>query len=301
MKISVAALITLPSMAAAFAPGIITHNRQQPTFTRFAVASPDVVTGPDGKPATSFEEDLLLTLRIIQDHDSRSATVSKEQFIQQQVEAIKADETSTTESVDLSIPYDAAAMLAYEASDKSMAFDAFKTKYLDETVAYIKSKQPAAKESATPAAVAAAVDLSIPYDATAKLAYDASDKSMPYEAFKTKYLEDTVAYIKSKQPAAKEPAAPAATSAVDLSIPYDATAKLAYEASDKSMPYEAFKTKYLEDTVAYIKSKQPMDLSIPYDAPAKLAYDASDKSMSYADFKTKYEADAVADVIAKRK
>jgi hypothetical protein len=87
--------------------------------------------------------------------------------------------------------------------------------------------------------------------------------------------------------------------AVDLSIPYDAAAQLAYDASDKSMAYADFKTKYEADAVALVKSKQPIDISIPYDAAAKLAFEASDKSMAYADFKTKYEADAVAYVIAK--
>jgi len=85
---------------------------------------------------------------------------------------------------------------------------------------------------------------------------------------------------------------------VDLSIPYDAAAKLAYEASDKSIAYDAFKAKYEADAVADVMAKY-VDLSIPYDAAAKLAYEASDKSIAYDAFKAKYEADAVADVIAK--
>ena len=80
---------------------------------------------------------------------------------------------------------------------------------------------------------------------------------------------------------------------IDISIPYDAAAKNAFEASDKSMAYADFKTKYEADAVELVKSKQPVDVSIPYDAAAKNAYEASDKSMAYADFKTKYEADAV--------
>lgn len=42
----------------------------------------------------------------------------------------------------------------------------------------------------------------------------------------------------------------------DLSIPYDAAAKLAYEKSDKSMPYDKFKEKYEADAVADVKAKQ---------------------------------------------
>eukprot|EP00957_Ditylum_brightwellii_P117984 8998670-Ditylum_brightwellii.AAC.1 len=37
---------------------------------------------------------------------------------------------------------------------------------------------------------------------------------------------------------------------VDLSIPYDAAAKLAYEASDKSMAYDAFKAKHRRKTLS---------------------------------------------------
>ena len=49
--------------------------------------------------------------------------------------------TIHSESSDISIPYDAAAKLAYEASDKSMAYDAFKTKYESDAVEMVKSKQ----------------------------------------------------------------------------------------------------------------------------------------------------------------
>lgn len=255
MKISAVAILALP-LCGAFAPATVSRPA-------FGTSLNAVVTGPTGKAATSKEEDLALTLQIILDHDKRSTTVTKEQFIQQ-VEAAQAE--PEVEETDISIPYDAAAKLAYEASDKSMDFADFNTQYLADAVALVKSKQP--------------IDVSIPYDAAAKQAYEASDKSMAYDVFKTKYEADAVELVKSKQP-------------VDISIPYDATAKLAYESSDKSMAYADFKTKYLADAVALVKSKQPVDISIPYDAAAKLAYESSDKAMPYADFKTKYEADAV--------
>ncbi|KAG7374228.1 hypothetical protein IV203_013323 [Nitzschia inconspicua] len=47
-------------------------------------------------------------------------------------------------SADISVPYDAAAMLAYEAAGKPGDFASFKAKYLQETVAMIKSKQKTA-------------------------------------------------------------------------------------------------------------------------------------------------------------
>lgn len=44
-------------------------------------------------------------------------------------------------SVDLSIDYDAAAKLAYEASGKSIEFDTFREKYVEETVAMVSAKK----------------------------------------------------------------------------------------------------------------------------------------------------------------
>jgi hypothetical protein len=42
---------------------------------------------------------------------------------------------------DISVPYDAAAQLAYDSSDKSMEYSKFKENYEAETVAFIKAKQ----------------------------------------------------------------------------------------------------------------------------------------------------------------
>jgi hypothetical protein len=103
--------------------------------------------------AVSFEEDLALTRQIILDHQARSETVSQEQFIQQMEELVKSDDAMTVvptkvelvaDSVDISVPYDAAARLAYESlEDKSAtSFDAFQTQYLADAVALVKSKQP---------------------------------------------------------------------------------------------------------------------------------------------------------------
>jgi len=59
---------------------------------------------------------------------------------------------------------------------------------------------------------------------------------------------------------------------IDVSIPYDAAAKLAYEASGKSVPYGAFKTQYEADAVAQVKAKQPKrEVAPPKKEPAKKA------------------------------
>lgn len=49
--------------------------------------------------------------------------------------------SSSMGSGDVSIPYDAAAMLAYEEAGKPGDFETFKKKYLADTVAMVKSKQ----------------------------------------------------------------------------------------------------------------------------------------------------------------
>ena len=97
----------------------------------------DVITGPTGKAASSAEEDLLLTLRIIMDHESRSSTVSKEEMLSQVSEAQAVEE----ENIDVSIPYDAPAKLAYDASDKSVAYPEFKEKFEADAVADIIAKK----------------------------------------------------------------------------------------------------------------------------------------------------------------
>jgi len=253
-------------MKIAITAGILTAllSARSGVVSAFSVATPPPVTGFKGKAAASKEEDLMLTMQIILDHESRSATVSKEQYVQQMEAAAPAAAAAEPEApakaaepVDLSIPYDAAAKLAYEASDKSMKYEAFKTKYEEDSVAYVKSKQP--------------VDISIPYDAAAKLAYEASDKSMSFADFKPKYEADVVAKVAAKfkasqpekkaapAPKAKKaaaPAPPAASSTADISIPYDAAAKLAYEASDKSSSYEDFKAKYEAEAVAMVTRKK---------------------------------------------
>merc|ERR1712176_981748 len=76
------------------------------------------------------------------------------------------------------------------------------------------------------------VDVSIPYDAAAKLAYEVSDKSTPYAEFRVNYEANAVELVKSKRVKVEEPIAvkeAVQEVVVDVSIPYDAAAKLAYE------------------------------------------------------------------------
>jgi hypothetical protein len=184
------------------------------------------------------------------------------------------------EPVDVSIPYNAAAILAYEEfmgktteGVDPATFAKFEALYEEKVVAQVTAK---------------------------KVARDFEDKIKSVDAELAKLLKSSTA----PAPAAAAPApAPVVAEKIDLSIPYDAAAKLAYDKSDKSMTFDAFKVQFEADAVADViaKNAPAVDLSIPYDAAAKLAYDKSDKSMAIDAFKAKYEADAVADVIAKNK
>jgi hypothetical protein len=178
MKLAVVGLLALP-LAGAFAPAA---PKMAFPSTKLSM---EIVTGREGKAAISAEEDLALTLAIILKHDERSATGTKDQFISQTQQSQKKPE-SLSDPVDLSVPYDAAAKLAYEASDKSMAYDDFKIKYKADAIAEVIAKRP--------------IDLRVPYDAAVQLAYDASDKYMAFSDFKIKFKEDAIAEVIAKQP-----------------------------------------------------------------------------------------------------
>jgi len=141
--------------------------------------------------------------------------------------------------------------------------------------------------------VAASIDLSIPYDAAAKLADEASDKSIEYAAFKAKYESDVVEDVIAKSSKTVEKVSETIKSdekttenestGIDLSIPYDAAAKLAYESSDKSMEYVAFKVKYESNGVAEVIAKSSL-------SARKVAETASPTSGTEAETKAEEEA-----------
>jgi hypothetical protein len=278
VKVTVAALLALSATKSVSAFSFSVGPAQRPAISTS-------LFGVKGA-ASSAEEDLMLTLKVIMDHAERSATASKDQYISQMEEQKKVEE-SKPEPIDVSIPYDAPARLAYEAAGSKGDYAAFKAQYEADAVADVIAKN------------APAVDISVPYDAAARLAYEAAGSPGDFAAFKTKYEEDAVADVIAKN----APAAPA----VDISVPYDAAAKLAYEAAGSTGDYAAFKEQYEAAAVADVIAKNApaaapaVDISVPYDAAAKLAYEAAGSPGDYAAFKEKYEADAVAAVIAKQK
>ena len=148
-------------------------------------------------PAKNFEEDLQLTLAIIMDHVTRSTTVGKEQFLQQ-VEEI----ASIPDDIhyDISIPYHAAAELAYEKSTKDLSLDDYIVQFEQQAVADVIAKKVPAAAPVAVAVVSAepepavVVDISVPYDAAALLAYEKTDKSVPFDTYKIQYYEQAVAW-----------------------------------------------------------------------------------------------------------
>jgi hypothetical protein len=141
-----------------------------------------------------------LTLQILLKHDKRSVTVTKDQFVSQMQQIQKEPEL---EPVDLSVLYDAPAKLAYESSDKSLAYGDFKTKYEADAVAYVTAK----KSLSVVAEVTSEAPADLSDDAPARLAYESSDKSMStYGAFKIKFEADAIAEVIAKKTAAATPA-----------------------------------------------------------------------------------------------
>jgi hypothetical protein len=248
--------------------------------------------------AVTFEEDLELTRQVIFKHIQSSdptasapkaAAAVKETKPAAEPKAAVAPEPEATAApaVDISIPYDAAARLEFDASHKEFdakKFEAFKAEYYTKTVAMVTAKKVARESAAAPAAKAAPAKKQ---DAPAK---------------------------EAAAPAAKKAVAPKtvpSSSSVDLSIDYDAAAKLAFTkkfgAFDEAA-FAGFKKEYEAGTVAMITAKQQArkgDLSVPYDAAARLAFMIANDNVfdekKYAKFKKDYEAKAVKEVSAKHK
>ncbi|KAI2507640.1 hypothetical protein MHU86_6827 [Fragilaria crotonensis] len=238
---------------------------------------------------------------------------------------------STPEVIDISIPYDAAALLAYTTAGSKGDFETFKAEYLKDTIAMVVAKK-VAREGGAPAPVPVAVestpvevDISIPYDAAALLAYTTAGSKGDFETFKAEYLKDTIAMVVAKK-VAREGGAPAPVPAavetapveVDISIPYDAAALLAYTTAGSKGDFETFKAEYLKDTIAMVVAKkvareggapapaavastpEVVDISIPYDAPALLAYTAAGSKGDFETFKAEYLKSTIDMVKAKR-
>ena len=154
--------------------------------------------------AKNKAEDLELTLKIIMDHAERSTTASKDQFLSEMEQQQSSDDDA--EPVDVSVPYDAPAALAYEKAGSPGDYEAFKTQYEADAVAAVKAKQtPAVSTSSSSSSNE--LDISVPYDAPARLAYEKAGSPGDYAEFKSQCEAQAVADVTAKQQQQKEPVA----------------------------------------------------------------------------------------------
>jgi len=131
------------------------------------------------------------------------------------------------------------------------------------------------------------IDVSIPYDATALLAYNTYSKNssaeVDFSEFRNLYYQQMVAEVKASVQERKfqelkneatsikcrvdelfgsnnekaEIVTDVESNNMDISIDYNAAAKLAYASSNKSMDFESFVKVYVADTVAMVAAKNP--------------------------------------------
>ena len=139
-------------------------------------------------------------------------------------------------------------------------------------VGYVKAKLEAT------ATTASAAFSSVDYDAAVKLAYRSSTKNMSFDAFKARYLLETSEMVAKKNPYVVVDGAPPAQPATHqtlTSVDYDAAARLAFEASIETVPFDTFKAKYLLETSAMVAKKNPY---IQGNIPAPPTHDISAES-----------------------
>lgn len=164
--------------------------------------------------------------------------------------AVMIEESTEPKPIDVSIPYDAAATLAYNqyvtsSSNNKVDFEQFKSLYYSQMVAEVKAKVQEGKVNEMKMVLS-------------ELEGDAADIKQQIEVLfdpsKALFAETESAPVAAK---VAEPVAAAPVASVDISVDYNAAAKLAYEASDKSTDFESFRALYEEDTVAMVAAKNP--------------------------------------------
>jgi pyruvate/2-oxoglutarate dehydrogenase complex dihydrolipoamide acyltransferase (E2) component len=161
-----------------------------------------------------------------------------------------------------SVDYDAAARLAYQASGKTVGFNDFRSQYLSETSAMVAKKNPyvTVSESKPTESTAQPGLTSVDYDAAARLEYQASGKTVGFNDFRSQYLSETSAMIAKKNPYVTMSESKSTVSTAHpgfTSVDYDAAARLAYQASAKTVEFNDFRSQYLSETSAMVAKKNP--------------------------------------------
>ena len=124
-------------------------------------------------------------------------------------EASSPDFEKSPSHMDISIPYDAPALLAFEQAGSKGDFETFKAQYVKDAVAMVIAKKVAREggsapvaQTSPPAQAATVLDISIPYDAPALLAFEQAGSKGDFATFKAQYVKDTVAMVTAKRAAA---------------------------------------------------------------------------------------------------
>lgn len=278
---------------------LIQHITNAKLQTTPAASSPTIFDA--GQPTLTVAG---LILPLIPDPFTVTAAVVLGLVLYAELEAL-AEQTKARQkrgaNDDLRIPYDAAARLAYEASDKKTEYTDFKAKFEADAVADVVAK----RKKKIPADPSTGI--------VTRLAFEARDKILESTGPKVASRMETSTSVdkdaKKKQQdtgivvaKARALASAIARDKIDTSIPYDAAARLAYASSDKSMKYKDFKLKYEADAVADVKAKN-VNVKIPYNAAARIAFEAEGYagSIDFQKFEEMYVKRAVAKVTAKKK
>jgi len=151
------------------------------------------------------------------------------------------------EPIDVSVPYDAAASLAFDAyaksSSKKVDFKQFQNLYYEQMVAEVKAKVQERKMN----------DMKM---LLAEMENEASGIQQQIDALFS--APESVAESPVSATATAASVTPvAAAKGVDVSIDYNSAAKLAYASSDKSLDFESFRKVYEAETVAMVAAKNP--------------------------------------------
>jgi len=245
MKVSTICLfscsISLHGQAAAFAPQLHTHSSLPSSHHSITSSSSSSSLNAVENAVSSAPDILLAAGAALATLGAAAAALGKlpsfggsaDQSSRVNGNAIGTE--AAPEIIDVTIPYDAASRLAFESyPDDGVDYVQFKMLYESQMVAEVKAKVQERKVK----------EMQLVLD---ELEKDAAEIRFQIdELFRPKTTVDEETVMNDS----------GSVTSVDLSIDYDAAAKSAYEASGKSMEFETFRERYVEETVAMVSAKK---------------------------------------------
>ena len=217
--------------------------------------------------------------------------------------------------IDLRIPYDAAARLSYEKSDKILSYEAFKAKFEADAIASVIAKRK--NLTSTTQTQDKSSKREEIFGIVGRLALEARDKFV-------QKTQPTVAEIETTEVAARKSTSSGSAKKTKLdaegaiararalagaitsdkrgrTIPNNAEVQLGNPSSDERLNYDEFK-KY-EATALSGAQAENVNVKISYNAAARLAFEAEGYagSIDFLKFEELYVKRAIAKVTAKKK